>query len=64
MWNEDEIKGKGKQIVGKIKENLGNAADDRKAEAEGKRERVEGEIQESYGKALRNGEEAVDDLQD
>jgi uncharacterized protein YjbJ (UPF0337 family) len=64
MWNKDELKGKGKQIVGKIKENLGNAAEDHQAEVEGKRERVEGEIQETYGKARRKAEEAADDLQD
>ena len=36
MLNMDEIKGKARQVVGAIKENLGWLTNDHKAEGEGK----------------------------
>ena len=40
MLNMDEIKGKARQVVGAIKENLGWLTNDHKAEGEGNVERV------------------------
>ena len=42
MWNKDEIKGKGKQISGTIKDKTGELIKDRKLEAKGEAERVAG----------------------
>lgn len=59
MWNKDEIKGKGKQISGAIKDKAGELIKDPKLEAKGEAERVEGKIQEKVGKARRKTGEAV-----
>ena len=56
MLNIDEIKGKARQIVGAIKENLGWLTNDHKAEGEGKDERIEGKVQEHDAKARREAE--------
>ncbi len=42
MWNKDEIKGKGKQISGAIKDKTGELIKDPKLEAKGEAERVAG----------------------
>jgi uncharacterized protein YjbJ (UPF0337 family) len=55
MLNNDEIKGKTRQVIGTIKENLGWLSDDHKAEREGKDERVEGKIQEHDSKCPGGG---------
>jgi len=59
MWNKDEIKGKGKQISGAIKDKAGELIKDPKLEAKGEAERVEGKIQEQVGKVRRKTGEAV-----
>jgi uncharacterized protein YjbJ (UPF0337 family) len=59
MWNKDEIKGKGKQISGAIKDKTGELIKDPKLEAKGEAERVAGKIQEKVGKGRRKAGEAV-----
>ena len=59
MWNKDEIKGKGKQIEGTIKNKAGKLTDNPKLEAKGEAERVAGKLQEKSGKARRKTGEAV-----
>ena len=59
MWNKDEIKGKGKQISGTIKDKAGELINSRKLEAEGEAERVAGKFQETSGKARRKTSEAI-----
>ena len=59
MWNKDEIKGKGKQISGAIKDKAGELINDPNLEAKGEAERVEGKIQEQVGKVRRKTGEAV-----
>jgi low affinity Fe/Cu permease/uncharacterized protein YjbJ (UPF0337 family) len=59
MWNKDEIKGKGKQIAGAIKNKTGKLTDNPKLEAKGTAERVAGKIQEKVGKARRKTGEAL-----
>jgi uncharacterized protein YjbJ (UPF0337 family) len=53
MWNKEEIKGKGKQISGAIKDKTGELIKDPKLEAKGEAERVAGKIQEKAGEARR-----------
>ena len=62
MKYEDELKGKGKQVKGAVKEELGKLAGDRDLQNSGTADRVEGDVQEGYGKAKRKIGEAVDDL--
>ena len=59
MWNKDEIKGKGKQISGAIKDKAGELIKDRKLEAKGEAERVAGKLQEKSGKARRKTGETI-----
>lgn len=59
MWNKDEIKGKGKQISGAIKDKAGELIKDPKLEAKGEAERIAGKVQEKSGKARRKTGEAV-----
>lgn len=59
MWNKDEIKGKGKQVSGSIKDKAGELIKDPKLEAEGEAERTAGKLQEKSGKARRKTGEAV-----
>jgi uncharacterized protein YjbJ (UPF0337 family) len=59
MWNKDEIKGKGKQISGAIKDKTGELIKDRKLEAKGEAERAAGKVQEKAGTARRKTGEAV-----
>lgn len=62
MKFEDEIKGKGKQVKGAVKEELGKLTGDSELEDSGTADRVEGDVQEGFGKAKRKIGEAVEDL--
>ena len=64
MRYEDELKGKGKEVSGAVKENLGKALNDPDLQDRGQQERVEGRVQETFGKARRKVGEAVEDLGD
>jgi uncharacterized protein YjbJ (UPF0337 family) len=62
MLNMGEIKGKARQLVGAIKENLGWLTNDHKAEGEGKDERIEGKAQEHDARARLEVEETEEEL--
>lgn len=47
--NEDRIKGKWKQLTGKMKTQWGRLTDDDLSYAEGNREYLSGRLQERYG---------------
>lgn len=64
MRYEAEVKGKGKQVAGTVKEKLGKLAGDRGLEERGKQERFAGKVQEKVGKVRRKVGEAVGDLGD
>ena len=64
MKYEEEVKGKGKQVVGTTKEHLGRLAGDRDLEDKGEQQRVEGKVQEKVGKVKRKVGEAIEDLGD
>jgi len=59
MRNKDEIKGKGKQISGAIKDKMGELIKDPKLESKGEAERAAGKLQEKTGKARRKTGETV-----
>jgi uncharacterized protein YjbJ (UPF0337 family) len=62
MKYEDEIKGKGKQVKGAVKEELGKLTGNRELEDSGTADRVEGDVQQGFGKTKRKVGEAVEDL--
>lgn len=64
MRYEDELKGKGKQVKGAVKEELGKLAGDRDLQEQGSAERFDGKVQEKVGKARRKVGEAIEDLGD
>jgi uncharacterized protein YjbJ (UPF0337 family) len=64
MWNSDELKGKGKQIKGDIKDKVGEFTNNRDLEAEGEAEHAEGTIQEGVGTARRKVGDVVKDIGD
>ena len=60
MRYEDEVKGKGKQVKGAVKEQLGKLTGNRDLENSGTADRVEGDVQEGFGKTKRKIGEAVE----
>jgi uncharacterized protein YjbJ (UPF0337 family) len=52
--DEDEAKGTGKQVKGKIKEAAGVLTDNKRWQAEGKMEKTEGKVQEKIGNLKRD----------
>lgn len=58
--NEDVLKGKWKQITGRIKSEWGKLTDDDLDEIEGDAERLEGKLQERYGLARDEARRKVD----
>jgi uncharacterized protein YjbJ (UPF0337 family) len=53
MWNKDEVRGKGKQLTGAIKDKVGELTNNPLLEAEGEAERLKGEVQQKVGKGRR-----------
>jgi uncharacterized protein YjbJ (UPF0337 family) len=47
--NDDQIKGKEKQVKGEVKDRAGGALGDNSTQAEGKMDKAGGKIQEGYG---------------
>ncbi|SFW75726.1 MULTISPECIES: CsbD family protein [Luteibacter] len=62
--NEDTLKGKWKQLEGKIKEQWGKLTDDDFKVAEGNSEYLAGKVQERYGVARDEAERQVKDFRD
>ncbi|MDQ1817591.1 CsbD family protein [Massilia scottii] len=49
--NEDQVKGKAKDIGGKIQEEVGKVVGSSEQQAKGLSKQVEGKVQEKYGDA-------------
>jgi uncharacterized protein YjbJ (UPF0337 family) len=62
MKYEDEVKGKGKQVKGAVKEELGKLTGDRDLRDSGTADRVKGDVQEGFGKTKRKIGEGIEDL--
>jgi uncharacterized protein YjbJ (UPF0337 family) len=58
MLKKNEIKGKAKQIRGKMKEKAGEITGDRDLQDEGTADRIEGKIQQKVGQAEAGVEKA------
>lgn len=61
--NEDQIKGKWKQLTGKIKARWGGLTDDDLQSAEGDREYLAGKVQERYGVAREEAKKQVEEFE-
>ena len=55
--NKDQVKGEGKEVVGKLQEEAGKLIGSKEQEAKGLGKQIEGKIQKSVG----NVEEAMKD---
>ncbi|MEW3616989.1 CsbD family protein [Pseudomonas aeruginosa] len=62
--NSDVIKGKWKQLTGKIKERWGDLTDDDLQAADGHVEYLVGKLQERYGWSKERAEQEVRDFSD
>jgi uncharacterized protein YjbJ (UPF0337 family) len=62
IYNEDEIKGKTKQVVGRVKDKTGEWTGDPVKEAEGEDQSNKGKAQESFGQARRKTGEKVKEI--
>ncbi len=51
--SKNELEGRGKQIKGKVREELGKLRSNKKERAKGKVEQVEGKARESLGRTQR-----------
>jgi uncharacterized protein YjbJ (UPF0337 family) len=60
--NRDEVKGKAKNIQGRVKEAAGTLTGNRRLESEGASERTQGAIRDQAEKARRKIGEAVADI--
>jgi uncharacterized protein YjbJ (UPF0337 family) len=60
--NSDELAGKWKQSMGKVKEKWGKLTDDDLTVINGKKDQLVGKIQERYGIAREAAEKQVDEF--
>lgn len=58
--NKDQVKGKGNEIAGEIKEQVGKMTGDRSTELKGHAQEVKGKLQKGYGDVK---EDVKDDLE-
>jgi uncharacterized protein YjbJ (UPF0337 family) len=59
--NKDQVKGKAKDIGGKIQEEFGEAIGSSEQQVKGLNKQVEGKVQEKYGDAKDAAEDIVKD---
>ena len=62
MWNRDEIKGKGEQVKGRVKQGVGDLNNDPDLHDEGVADEVAGKVQEGFGKGRRKVGETIEDI--
>jgi uncharacterized protein YjbJ (UPF0337 family) len=62
--NKDELKGKGENLKGRVKQAIGSLAGDKRTEGEGLLDRVRGAMREKFGKAKRETSRDVSHVDD
>ncbi len=60
--NEDQVKGKGKEIAGRVERQAGEWTGDKDKQAKGTEKEVEGKVQQAWGETKERVSEATDDL--
>ena len=58
--NKDQVKGRAKEVAGKIQKNVGDAIDNEEMEAKGAIKEAEGKVQKNYGDAKNKVADAID----
>jgi uncharacterized protein YjbJ (UPF0337 family) len=62
--DNDRVKGKMKDIGGRIERQVGEWTGDKDAQAEGAADQAEGKVQNSWGKLKDAGRDAIDKMKD
>jgi uncharacterized protein YjbJ (UPF0337 family) len=60
--DQDEIKGKVKDIGGRVERQVGEWTGDKDAQAEGAGDQIKGKVQNTWGKVKDEGRKAMDDI--
>lgn len=60
--NNDQVKGRIDQAVGKIKEEAGDLVDNKRLEEKGRAEKDAGKVQAEYGNVKENVKDGIDKL--
>jgi uncharacterized protein YjbJ (UPF0337 family) len=60
--NNDELKGKGDQVKGRVKQAWGDVTNNDRVHDEGVADEASGDVQEGFGKARRKVGETLDDV--
>ena len=60
--NNDQVKGRIDQAVGKIKEETGDLLNDKQLEEKGRAEKTGGKVQAEYGNVKENVKDGIDKL--
>lgn len=60
--NEDQVKGKGKEVAGRIERQAGEWTGDKDKKSEGREKELEGEAQHAWGETKERVSKATDDL--
>ena len=58
--NQDQMKGRGKEVKGNIKEAAGKAVGNERLQSEGQADQVEGKVQKTYGDVKHDVGQAID----
>jgi uncharacterized protein YjbJ (UPF0337 family) len=64
MANQDQFKGKWKQMKGNIRKRFGKLTDDDIEQIGGERDKLVGKIQERYGDSREEAERHLDEFED
>ena len=59
---KDEIKGKAKDVTGRVQRHVGEWTGDEEAQAEGMAKQAEGKAQSAWGKVKKAGKALVEDI--
>lgn len=62
--NKDELKGKAKDVAGRVERQVGEWTDDGKMQGEGAARQAEGKVQKGFGKLKQGASDAMKDLRD
>ena len=60
--NKDQIKGKAKDVAGRVERQVGEWTDDGKAQAEGLGKQAEGKVQKAWGDVKEAGKHVKQDI--
>jgi len=60
--DKDRVKGKAKDVAGRVERQMGEWTGDEKKQAEGAAEQVKGKVQNVWGKAKDTGRDAMKDM--